>query len=176
MVAQPCPTLCKPMDCGLPGSSVHGILQARVLEWVAISFSIVWVEHLVMLRRRQRADTAQIVFFLYVILHSPPILRKRLIKALEYFLIFSPQSSSYMLYILMHHYQTFSGNKMWAARAGLSGNKSNKVKRPLACKYASHTIQESLIVIMIYFTYQLNWAESGNQKHECPGQCWKMSF
>ena len=67
MVAQPCPTLCKPMDCGLPGSSVHGILQARVLEWVAISFSIVWVEHLVMLRRRQRADTAQIVFFLYVI-------------------------------------------------------------------------------------------------------------
>ena len=34
-----CPTLCNPLDCSLPGSSVHGILQARVLEWVAISFS-----------------------------------------------------------------------------------------------------------------------------------------
>ena len=38
-VAQSCPTLCDPMDCNLPGSSVHGILQARILEWVAISFS-----------------------------------------------------------------------------------------------------------------------------------------
>ena len=38
-VAQSCPTLCDPMDCSLPGSSVHGILQERVLEWVAISFS-----------------------------------------------------------------------------------------------------------------------------------------
>ena len=38
-VAQSCLTLCDPMDCSLPGSSVHGIFQARVLEWVAISFS-----------------------------------------------------------------------------------------------------------------------------------------
>ena len=38
-VAQSCPILCYPMDCSLPGSSVHGIFQARVLEWVAISFS-----------------------------------------------------------------------------------------------------------------------------------------
>ena len=36
-VAQLCPTLCDPMDCTLPGSSLHGILQARVPEWVAIS-------------------------------------------------------------------------------------------------------------------------------------------
>ena len=39
LVALSCPTLCDPMDCSLPGSSVHGILQARILEWVAISFS-----------------------------------------------------------------------------------------------------------------------------------------
>ena len=39
VVAQLCPTLCDPMDCTLQGSSVHGISQARVLEWVAISFS-----------------------------------------------------------------------------------------------------------------------------------------
>ena len=37
-VVQSCPTLCKPVDCSLPGSSVHGILQARILEWVAIPF------------------------------------------------------------------------------------------------------------------------------------------
>ena len=38
-VAQLCPTLCDPMDCSLPGFSLHGILQGRVLEWVAIPFS-----------------------------------------------------------------------------------------------------------------------------------------
>ena len=37
--AQSCPTVCDPLDCSLSGSSVHGILQARILEWVAISFS-----------------------------------------------------------------------------------------------------------------------------------------
>ena len=38
-VAQSCPTVSDPMDCSLPGSSIHGIFQARVLEWVAIAFS-----------------------------------------------------------------------------------------------------------------------------------------
>ena len=38
-VAQSCWTLSDPMDCSLPGSSIHGIFQARVLEWVAITFS-----------------------------------------------------------------------------------------------------------------------------------------
>ena len=37
--AQPCPTLCDPMDCSPPGSSVHGILKARILEWVAVPSS-----------------------------------------------------------------------------------------------------------------------------------------
>ena len=39
-VAQSCPTLPDPMDCGPPGSSVHGIFQVRVLEWGAIAFSL----------------------------------------------------------------------------------------------------------------------------------------
>ena len=39
-VAQSCPTLCDPMNCSPPGSSVHGIFQARVLEWGAIAFSV----------------------------------------------------------------------------------------------------------------------------------------
>ena len=39
LVAQSCPTLCNPMDCSPPGSSVHRIFQSRILEWVAIAFS-----------------------------------------------------------------------------------------------------------------------------------------
>ena len=54
LVAQSCPTLCDPVDCSLPGSSVHEIFQARILEWVAISFSRrssqprdrTWVSHI----------------------------------------------------------------------------------------------------------------------------------
>ena len=53
-VVQSCPTLCDPMDCGLPVSSIPGILQAGILEWVAISFSKrssqprdqTWVSHI----------------------------------------------------------------------------------------------------------------------------------
>ena len=40
-VFQSCPTLCDPMDCSLPGSSIHEVFQARVLEWGAIAFSII---------------------------------------------------------------------------------------------------------------------------------------
>ena len=39
LVAQSCLTFCDPMDCSPPGSSVHGIFQARILEWVVIPFS-----------------------------------------------------------------------------------------------------------------------------------------
>ena len=39
LFAQSCPTLCDPMDCSPPGSSVHGILQASILEWVAMPYS-----------------------------------------------------------------------------------------------------------------------------------------
>ena len=54
-VVQSCSTLCDPVDCSLPRSSIHGIFQARVLEWVAISFSRgssqprghTWVSHIV---------------------------------------------------------------------------------------------------------------------------------
>ena len=43
-VAQSCLTLSDPMDCSLPGSSIHGIFQARVLEWVAIAFSVTFIK------------------------------------------------------------------------------------------------------------------------------------
>ena len=44
LVTQSCPTLCDPIDCSPPGSSVYGIFRARILEWVAISFSWKHVE------------------------------------------------------------------------------------------------------------------------------------
>ena len=53
-VAQSCPTLCDPMDCSLPGSSIHGIFQARVLEWGAIASSKFVVSH-----RAQLIETFQ---------------------------------------------------------------------------------------------------------------------
>ena len=64
-VAQSCPTLSDPMDGSLPGSSVHGIFQARVLEWGAIAFSTPtavkvagvtpWIHHM-RVRRTYHAD------------------------------------------------------------------------------------------------------------------------
>ena len=42
-VSQSCPSLSNSMDCSLPGSSIHGICQARVLEWGAIAFSTTWL-------------------------------------------------------------------------------------------------------------------------------------
>ena len=48
-VAQSCSTPSAPMDCSLPGSSVHGIFQARVLEWGAIAFSIAYLKLLIFL-------------------------------------------------------------------------------------------------------------------------------
>ena len=42
-VPQPCPTLCGPMDCSPPGSSIHRVFQARVLEWDAIAFSVRYI-------------------------------------------------------------------------------------------------------------------------------------
>ena len=53
-VAQSCPTLSDPMDCSPPGSSIHGIFQARVLEWVAVSFS--GLLHLVLPYRSVASD------------------------------------------------------------------------------------------------------------------------
>ena len=45
LVTQLCPTLCNPMECSPPGSSVHGILQARILEWIGIPFSRASPQH-----------------------------------------------------------------------------------------------------------------------------------
>ena len=54
-VSQSCPTLSDPMDCSPPGSSIHGIFQARVLEWGAIAFSI-YAEYIM---RNIRLEEAQ---------------------------------------------------------------------------------------------------------------------
>ena len=63
-VAQSCPTLSDPMDCSLPGCSVHGIFQARVLEWGAIAFSKMKVT------RNQIGHRMIVLFFFYSLLLS----------------------------------------------------------------------------------------------------------
>ena len=55
-VVQLCPTLSDPMDCSLPGSSVHGIFLARVLEWIAIAFSFVLSPFFGLLLRHRCSD------------------------------------------------------------------------------------------------------------------------
>ena len=58
-VAKSCPTLSDPMDCSLPGSSIHGISQARVLEWVDIAFS------------QRKLSTKELVLLLEKTLENP---------------------------------------------------------------------------------------------------------
>ena len=65
-VAQSCPTLSDPMDCSLPGSSVHGIFQARVLEWGAIAFSnigVYLINNVVIVSGEQKGDLAYIYMY-----------------------------------------------------------------------------------------------------------------
>ena len=60
-VAQLCPTPSNPMDCSLPGSSVHGIFQALVLEWVAIAFSSCF------LKEKKKKKTLYIVVTMHMV-------------------------------------------------------------------------------------------------------------
>ena len=60
-VAQSYPTLSDPMDCSLPGSSIHGIFQARVLEWVAISFSCLKLASKKYLKRERECECDEIL-------------------------------------------------------------------------------------------------------------------
>ena len=69
-VAQSCLTLCDPMDYSLPGSSVHGIFQARVLEWGAIAFSELLPTLDIFLHPSQRPD--QFSWSLILIISMPP--------------------------------------------------------------------------------------------------------
>ena len=69
LVAQSCPILCNPMDCSLPGSSVHGILQAKILEWVVISFSRGSFQPR---NRTQVSCTADRFFTLWATREAPP--------------------------------------------------------------------------------------------------------
>ena len=69
LVAYLCPTLCDPMDCSLPGSSVHGIFQARVLEWGVIAFSVMYPAY----KFNKQSDNIQL-------LHNPfPIWYKSIV-------------------------------------------------------------------------------------------------
>jgi len=65
-VAQSCPTPSDPMDCSLPGSSIHGIFQARVLEWGAIAFSEKTVWEFLKTLKRELSYYQAIYFWIYI--------------------------------------------------------------------------------------------------------------
>ena len=85
-VAQSCRTLCDPMDCCLPGSSVHGIFQARVLEWGAIAFSLLvstdntWILVLVQASQMVVTVPSPVTLFLLVLLTDPKVKRVVFLK------------------------------------------------------------------------------------------------
>ena len=62
-VAQSCPTLRDPMDCSLPGSSIHGIFQARVLEWGAIAFYVVAWHDVILSKRCVKTVVIMTIFY-----------------------------------------------------------------------------------------------------------------
>ena len=71
-VTQSCPTLSNPMDCSLPGSSVHGIFQARILEWGAIDFSSATYNRLVEVKSAKLyLDGAQLTVSYYLLYVTP---------------------------------------------------------------------------------------------------------
>ena len=65
--AQLCPTLCNPMDCSLPGSSIHGIFQARVLEWVTIT---IWASNSTSRYISKRIKNRDLNRYLYINVHN----------------------------------------------------------------------------------------------------------
>ena len=75
-VTQLCPTLSKPMDCSLPGSSTHLIFQARVLAWVAITFSSYLTNGFQMRKKKacpmSFSTSAPSVVWYHIVIHSSP--------------------------------------------------------------------------------------------------------
>ena len=87
-VTQSCLTLCNPMNCNIPGSSVHGILQARVLEWGAIAFprnnaSSVFLENGILLTKIYQPAYTIMPLSLYIGQHSRSRLSNMLINIMQ---------------------------------------------------------------------------------------------
>ena len=101
-MTQSCPTLCNPMDCSRPGSSIHGIFQARILEWVAVAFSKVSSQP------RDWAPVSCIAGRLFFIIWAT----EESICQNPYINIMFPLRISFTYFILLHiHYHT--KNRGW---------------------------------------------------------------
>ena len=82
-VIQSCLTLSDPMDCSLPGSSIHGIFQARVLEWVAIAFS----ECVIPCQKTTSPVVLCLLVYLNIILFTAVIIKERIIIKIIWFFL-----------------------------------------------------------------------------------------
>ena len=141
-VTQSCPTLCNPMDCSLPGSSVHRILQARIMEWVAIPFSrgSSWLRGWTQVSRVDR----QILYHLSYqpktrMLSEVGFIKRELHESVIFFLhirFFSPQAC-------LSHIFGFLRRSLWCCRAcgpsrSLSSSgvwmRERAARRPLASR------------------------------------------
>ena len=74
LVTQSCPTLCDPVDCSLTGSSVLGILQVRILKWVAIKISFFFIFSLI-IRHVQESELISVYIDWLSLIHSTPEIR-----------------------------------------------------------------------------------------------------
>ena len=101
-VAQSCPTLHDPMDCSLPGSSIRGIFQARVLEWGAIAFSAKAVQLFIILKENVK-----------VVYESRNLMAPYLQKFCVYNLNLIAINSFIHIYFMYHKIHTFQVDNAW---------------------------------------------------------------
>ena len=99
-VFQSCLTLCDPMDCSPPGSSIHGIFQARVLEWGAIAFSIIAIRPLIILFKSCSSLLCLSWFFCLLILS---VVQRNLL----WFVYFSLQISTWYNFVFLKNFKKY---------------------------------------------------------------------
>ena len=87
-VAQLCPTLSDPMDCSPPGSSIHGIFQARVLEWGAIAFSEEWTSSYQLFKHKTTSVKNPAIAQLYTRIEEDPFLHRIASSEIPKYIIF----------------------------------------------------------------------------------------
>ena len=134
-VAQSCPTLRNPMDCSLSGSSIHGISQARVLEWVAIALGIFpLLFHLIFFFHKKSFPCLVILSLSFVLTPVPP--QVTLLPSTPRARPFSPPPG------FLSQLPTTSPTPNLPPRQGPKGEKDSQVKGPSARAEEAFSVME----------------------------------